>query len=292
MNNKFLYILTTLIWGTTWYAVKLQVPHAPAELSIFYRCILASLGLILLCLIKGHSLKVKPKDHLFLLALGLTMFCAHFFFLYYATAYIVSGVCAVIFSSVNFFCIFNNYLFFRIKPSLFGILGALIGMLGLSIFFWNEIAQISVNDQNTLKGLYLAGIGALVFSLGSSLGTQITKRNLEIVPSVAIATSYGTLLIFIYTTLTSTLTFMLPPSVVYWSSVLYIAFFGSIIAFLSYLKLIKDIGTELAGYILIICPIVALFVSWTCENCTRSLMDLVAFSLIVVGNILVLKKNY
>jgi len=112
MNNVILYIVTVLIWGTTWIAIKSQVGHAPDEISILYRAALAAVCLYFICKMKGYSLKFNVKDHVYLFLLGATMFSMHYLFVFNATNYLISGVIAVVFSGVSFFSILNNYIFF------------------------------------------------------------------------------------------------------------------------------------------------------------------------------------
>lgn len=156
-------------------------------------------------------------------------------------------------------------------------------------YFGNEITQISL--QNTfLKGLMLAGIGTLMFSLGSSISKRNHNNGLEIIPSMAMGMVYGTLAMLIYA-LTQSSSFVLPESPVYWASLLYLVVPGSIVAFLCYLKLIKDIGPELAGYTTVLFPIVALVVSWALEGYNWSITHLLGLVLVIFGNVLVMRKK-
>ncbi|MDZ4322604.1 MAG: DMT family transporter, partial [Alphaproteobacteria bacterium] len=271
MNNALLYVLTVLVWGTTWFAIKLQVGHAPDEISILYRAALAALLLLAWCKIKNFSLSFKIRDHVFLCALGLSMFSLHSLFVYSATNYIVSGVIAVVFSSVSFLSIVNNYIFFRTKPTFNVSLGAFIGIIGLCVFFWDEIARSSLQN-NALKGLGLAAIGTLIFSLGGSISRRNHHAGLELIPSMTMGMVYGTLAMLIYT-LSQSSQFVLPKSAIYWGSLLYLVIPGSIVAFLCYLKLIKNIGPELASYTSVLFPVVALMVSSALEGYTWSATD-------------------
>jgi len=289
MNIIALYILTIFIWGTTWFAIKLQIGHAPDEISILYRAFLAAICLLILCKIKGLSLRFKTKDHLFLCLLGFSMFSIHYLSVYYATNYIVSGVIAVVFSGVSFLGIVNNFIFFRIKPSLNIVLGTLIGISGLCVFFWHEVAQLSLRSE-TLYGLSLACIGTVIFSLGSSISKRNNQAGLPIIPSITVGTIYGTLIMIVYTILQST-PLVFPISFEYWTSLLYLVILGSVIAFLCYLKLIKEIGPELAGYTTVLFPIVALIISSMLEGYEWSLPDLIGLLLVISGNILVMQKK-
>jgi drug/metabolite transporter (DMT)-like permease len=288
VNNVILYALTVLIWGTTWFAIKLQVGHAPNEISILYRAILAAACLLIWCRIKKLNLRFKARDHLYLCGLGLAMFSVHQLFVYHATGYLVSGVIAVVFSGVSFLSIANNYIFFRTKPTFNILLGALIGISGLCVFFWDEITDVML-QQNTLKGFALAGTGTVIFSLGSSISRRNHAHGLEIIPSMTIGMMYGALAMFIYA-LTQSSPFVLPNSMVYWTSLLYLVIPGSIVAFLCYLKLIKNIGPELAGYTAVLFPVVALLVSSVLEGYMLSMSDLLGLICVILGNILVMRK--
>lgn len=278
-----------MIWGTTWFAIKLQVGHAPDEISILYRSALAAAILLTWCKVNKISLRFNLKDHLFLCALGLSMFSLHFLFVYNATNYIVSGVIAVVFSGVSFLSILNNFIFFRTKPSFNVSLGALIGMSGLCVFFSDEITQVTLRD-NTLKGLGLAVIGTLIFSLGSSISRRNHGEGLSIIPSMTIGTVYGTLAMLVYTIARAS-HFVLPTSITYWASLFYLVILGSIVAFLCYLKLIKNIGPELAGYTTVLFPVVALGVSCALEGYSWSISDLLGLVLVIFGNVLVMRKQ-
>ncbi|WP_461537437.1 EamA family transporter [Spongorhabdus nitratireducens] len=61
MQNAALYILTVLIWGTTWFAIKLQLNGVAVEASIVYRFTIAATVLfaILLFSRKLQSLSLR-----------------------------------------------------------------------------------------------------------------------------------------------------------------------------------------------------------------------------------------
>ena len=42
MTNLLLYIVTVLIWGTTWYVIKLQLGPVPESWSVAWRFFIAA----------------------------------------------------------------------------------------------------------------------------------------------------------------------------------------------------------------------------------------------------------
>lgn len=289
MQNIILYAIVVLIWGSTWFAIKLQVGIAPDELSIFYRAIMTTAGLIAWCKIKGLSLRFSRKDHIFLFLLGISMFSMHYLFVYNASRYMISGVVAVIFSSVGFFSILNNFIFFKHRPSLYVIFGALIGISGLCMFFWSEVSDVSMRGS-VLEGIALSSVGAFVFSLGGAITKRNISKKLDLIPATTVASIYGAIIIFIYTICIKGETFVFPANITYWSAVAYLSFVSSIIAFLCYFKIVQNIGPELAGYTTVVAPVVALIISSSIEGYKWSIEDIGGLVLVILGNVLVMRK--
>ncbi|MDC0349178.1 EamA family transporter [Alphaproteobacteria bacterium] len=290
MSNALLYMITVLVWGTTWFAIKLQVDQAPAELSIPYRHALAGAFLVGFCFLKKIKLNIfNFRDHFFLVVLGISMFSAHYIFIYAATNHIASGMVAVVFSTVSFFNILYGILFFKSIPSLNVIAGVLLGVLGIGIFF-SPVLMNSALQAKEINGIVLAGIGALIFSIGSVVTRRNQSRGLDTLPCMTMATLYGTLFILIYG-LIRNVQFEISSDFTYWSSLLYLAVFGTVIAFFCYLKLIRNIGGALAGYAAVLYPLVALVISSVFEGYAWDLSSFMGISLVLFGNVLVMWKK-
>ena len=75
---------------------------------------------------------------------------------------------------------------------------------------------------------------------------------------------------------------------VYLGSLVYLAVFGSIIAFWAYITLIGRIGADRAGYSNLVYPLVALLISTLVEGYQWSLGALLGVALVVFGNWLVM----
>ena len=101
--------------------------------------------------------------------------------------------------------------------------------------------------------------------------------------------AYGALLMFGFATASGKpLAFEL--STVYISSLLYLAIFGSILAFGCYLTLLGRIGPEKAAYATLLFPLVALAISTAFEDYQWTVYGLLGVSLILAGNVLVLSR--
>ena len=78
------------------------------------------------------------------------------------------------------------------------------------------------------------------------------------------------------------------PALPYVGSLLYLAVFGSVIAFACYFALLGRIGAERSAYATVLFPIVALTISTLFEDYTWSTTALAGVALILAGNLLVL----
>ena len=111
--NLSLYLLTVLIWGTTWIALKLQLGEVAIAASIAYRFALAAAVLFAVLLLSGRLQKLDKRGQLICLAQGLCLFCINFMCFYTASQWIPSGLVAVIFSTATLWNAINARLFFK-----------------------------------------------------------------------------------------------------------------------------------------------------------------------------------
>ena len=102
--------------------------------------------------------------------------------------------------------------------------------------------------------------------------------------------SYGAVLIGILALLSGK-PFGFEVSFSYGISLFYLAVFGSIIAFGSYLTLIGRIGPDRAAYASMLFPVVALGVSTAYEGYRWSVPGLAGVTLIIAGSLIVLNRK-
>ena len=79
-----------------------------------------------------------------------------------------------------------------------------------------------------------------------------------------------------------------PPYVL---SLLYLSILGSIVAFASYLTLLKRIGAARAGYIGVMVPIMALVISAAFEGFRWHPLTWVGIAVSVAGNVIILTRR-
>jgi len=286
MKNLFLYVLTVAIWGSTWYAITFQLTGVPTQVSVAYRFALATVILFVWCRLRRLRLHFSGRGHALLLLLGLTLFSVNYVLFYEAEKHLVSGSVAIIFSLLVVFNLFNNWLFFRARPDRHVIAGATLGLLGIVLTFWPDLQRLSSASQNGL-GIVLSLTATLTASFGNLVSVQLQKRRIPVMPANAFGMLYGTIILLAYV-LFSGAPFGFDFSLPYIGSLIYLALFGTVIAFGAYLTLIGRIGPDRAAYTSVLFPIVALALSTVLEHYRLTLLGALGIACILVGNGLVL----
>jgi drug/metabolite transporter (DMT)-like permease len=286
--NLSLYLLTVLIWGTTWIAIKLQVGVVAIPLSIAYRFSLAALVLFALLLVSRRLQPLGRRGQAICFAQGLCLFCVNFLCFYTASQWIPSGLVAVVFSTATLWNALNARIFFgqRIAPNVLG--GGAFGLAGLALLFWPELSGHQATRE-TFYGLGLALLGTLCFSAGNLLSSLQQKAGLRPLSTNAWGMLYGSLILLAICLVQGVpLTFDSSPQYVW--SLLYLAIPGSVIGFTAYLTLVGRMGPERAAYCTVLFPVVALNVSAFAEGYQWSLPALAGLGLVMAGNVLVFRK--
>ena len=286
MSNLLLYVVTVLIWGSTWLAIEFQLGTVAPEVSVSYRYLLAALLLFLWCFARGKSLAFDLKSHKRFFLLGLFLFCLNYITAYYAQLYITSALNAICFSCIVWMNIINVRIFFGTKSEPKVVLGAVLGILGIVILFWPQIGSLSLNDK-TMLGAAISLSGALFASFGNMVSQNAQSLSLPVVQSNAWGMFYGGLITGIFAVVRGQpFTFDTSPEYVF--SLLYLAVFGSIIAFGSYLTLLGRVGAHRAGYAVVMFPVVAIVLSILFEGLQIDRFMIVGIGLVLIGNAAIL----
>ena len=289
MSNLLLYAVTVLIWGSTWLAIEFQLGVVEPEVSIVYRYLLASGILFFWCKIRGLSLTFKVSQHLYFLFLGLFLFCLNYIFAYRAQVHITSALAAIAFSMMVWMNILLSRLIFGTRASGRVIAGAALGIVGVVVLFAPRIDAVSLGD-GVLYGSLLAMGGAFTASCGNMLSQAAQQKRLPVMAGNAWSMLYGALLTALVA-LVSGHEFNFDGSFTYIASLAYLAVFGSVVAFGAYLTLLGRIGAHKAGYATVMFPVVALILSMLFEGLRLNATIAVGTALVLLGNLLVLKRG-
>ncbi|MFC4161560.1 DMT family transporter [Chitinimonas lacunae] len=281
MPNSVLYLAAVLIWGSTWIAITFQFGHVPATVSVAYRFLLAGSLLLLWCGWRGHPLRLPPKVMGWIAFQGALMFCANYVCVYEAERHIPSGLMAVLNSTMVALNLFGLRLAFGQPVESKSIWGAGLGVVGVALVFWPELAQL--NRPDIRYGALIGLLAVLFASLGNLVAQRNRNHDVPLLPSIGYGMVVGGAMSLVLAVLSGQ-PLRFDPSLRYVGSLLYLALFGSIIAFSAYLTLLGRIGAARAGYTAILIPIVALLISTAFEGFVWQPATFLGMVLAVFGN--------
>ncbi len=276
-----------LIWGSTWYAIELQLGEVAKEWSVFYRFALSAVLLQAWCMLRGMQAKFGRHGHITAAGTGILLFGFNYLLVYAGTEHLTSGLVAVAFSTLSLMNILSARLFLRTPVHLPVLGAAVIGISGLAMVFSNEIAQFSWADE-TMIGLAFCLTATVTASLGNTIAASDRAKTFPILPFTALALFYSSGF-NILVALASGKPMLFDNSLPYIASLLYLAVFGTVIAFTVYLWLIARIGVARAGYISVVVPLVALTISTIYEGFEWSAAALAGLALIIIGNGMIIR---
>lgn len=222
-----------------------------------------------------------------MLLLGLSSFGINYWFVYKAETTLTSGIVAVIFSLIIFFNIFFNAILLKGKIKKDVVLAAILGVFGTGLLFKNELKTFNLGGEDIIVLLFCLG-GLVSASLGNILSAYKQKQKIPVLQSNAFGMFYGGLAMLLgVIVLGKPLNF--DYSINYSLSLIYLAIFGSIIAFSVYLKLLGEIGPDRSIYIALITPAIAMVISTIFEGYHWDLFAFFGIAFLFAGNFLVLR---
>jgi drug/metabolite transporter (DMT)-like permease len=286
--NLFLYVLTVLIWGTTWMAMKSQLGVVPIVWSVAYRFLLAAAVLFVFLTLSGRLKRPRGQAMGLIAAQGLFLFCLNFLCFMQASRHIPSGLVAVLFSTATAWNAFNARVFLGRPLNRRVLAGSALGLLGLVAVFWPELNRHQASTQ-TLVGMAYGLAGTLCFSIGNMLSTRLQASGHTPVVTNAWGMLVGASVLTVGALLAG-IPWAFEATTPYIGALLYLAIPGSVIGFTAYLTLVGRMGPEKAAYCTVLFPVVALNVSAWLEGYTWTPAALFGLVLVMAGNVLVFKK--
>ena len=293
-NNKTLIILAFLsiyvVWGTTFLAISYGLKGFPPFLLSGFRFFTAGLILLTWLYLKGEkpfSVNAWKRNSI----AGFLILTVGVGSVTWAEQYISSTEAAIIIASEPFWFILidkkNRSFYLNNKLA---ITGLLLGFIGLLLFFKDSL--FGVNSEITTAAsirtiaFIILVLTALVWVLGSLYSKKQTGSSIFM--NVAQQLIIGGVTSLILSGITGEWGQFNPASIPLeaWAGLLYLIFFGSIIAYLSFIWLLSVKPAALVSTHTFVNPIVAVFAGSLIAGETISSGQSLGVAIIIVGVIL------
>jgi drug/metabolite transporter (DMT)-like permease len=271
-----LYAAICFIWGSTWLCIKLGLDGVPPLVGASVRFALSGILFLPAILSRRRSLRLNRSGLLLVAVVGGMNFGLSYGCVYWSEQYISSGLASVLFCVYPFFVALLAHYWFGLEDLDWKKLsGIAVGFLGIVVIYADQI-HTSFSSVAGMLGIFVA-------SLASSVSLVFLKKH---------GRELDTLVLNFYCMLFGSALLLLGAIVlersqpIRWSlknlsAMLYLAVFGSVVAFTIYFYLLKHMKATQMSFVTLICPVLALLLG------SRVLHEQVS-SKIILGAALVL----
>lgn len=290
LSTPQLFVLAVLIWGTTWHAIVYQLAVGTPELGVTLRFALAGAVALAFSRWQGVALALPLRQHGRLALQGAFMYSLSYLCVYHAELHVPSGLVAVGYSASPLLSGLAAYGLWGTPVSRRFLAGGALGMLGVALIFWPEVAA-SQARPTAGWGLLFTVAAVLLSTVGSLSASRNSTHALPFWVSLGWSMVYGAALSAVVMAVQGQGLPAWPTAASWWWSLAYLAGAGSLLAFGAFLTLQQRIGPGRAATIGVMTPLVALAVSTVFEGYRPSAYTAAGALAAAVGNWWMLKRG-
>jgi drug/metabolite transporter (DMT)-like permease len=293
MNNRILFpfIALCLIWGSTWYFIKISLnAGVPPFYGVGLRFLFSGIIFFVYIYYKKLSIPTTPQAIKLYLSFGLLNFSLSYGMTYWATQYIYSSISSILWGLFPLFTSLMAHFMIKDDPEERlnkNKIGALMmGLTGVAIMSANQ--EIDLASQSFSAILVL--ISVIIIAAYPSV--QYKKYNDEVGPyqmNAVCQVMTGIVMLSMSSVFNEDL------SVIVWNnelilSTLYLIVFGGFISWGIYFWLYQHLNVTQVTYVAIFPPIVAIFLGWVFLGEILSSQEIIGTLLILGSSILIYRK--
>ena len=264
-----------LIWGTTWLAIKIGLHSLPPMTGVGFRFVIAGFFLYGIAALRRQIPPVRDVPWTVVLVLAALLFGLNYILTYTAELRLDSGLVSVLFGTLPFFTFTLGHFILKERTTPVMWLGGLIAFCG--------VAVISISGQVRGSPLFaLAAIGAAASSAYANVYAKQHAHHPPLVtlpPAMLIAgIAVGALGISVEHT--DWAHAWVPSSI---AALLYLAIFGSGIAFLMMMWVLQRLPAWVVGMSSLVFPVIAIVVGVVFGGEHFTVRELLGAALVITG---------
>ena len=280
----FLLVLLGLIWGSSFFNIKIATySYEPITLALV-RVIFASAPLILLCKFKNIKIEAFSKEWKQYALIGLCNIAIPFILIAIGTSKINSYLAAMLMSTTPLSgTILAHFFTKNEKINIFKVIGVLIGFSGILFLFLDKII---INDSNYIFAL-ITILGSTFYSIGGILTIRIKNKGNE---NVTTSTTIWSLIFLFPMAIILEKPWLADPSFESTLSLLYLGIVATGLAWLIRFRILSVNGLVFQTQVAYLIPIFGVFFGYFLMDEVITWRVLISLSIIIFG-IYIVKKN-
>jgi drug/metabolite transporter (DMT)-like permease len=293
MNNKILFpfIALCLIWGSTWYFIKISLnAGVPPFFGVGFRFFLSGLLFFLIIFFKKESIPFNRQAVKLYLSFGLLNFALSYGITYWATQYVYSSISSILWGLFPLFTSVMAHFMLsgddNEKLTSNKLKALFLGFIGMVFIGSNQ--SIDLQSQSFLAIMVL--VGAIIIAAWPSV---LYKKYNDVVGPYQMNAVCQVLTGVIMLSLSSLLKEDLAQIV--WTDQLlfasaYLVLFGGVISWGIYFWLYQYLSVTQVTYVAIFPPIVAIILGWIFLNEVLSAKEIIGTIFILGSSVLIYRK--
>lgn len=275
--------LLVAIWGTTWAVIRIGLDHLPPLTALAWRFALA--GTLLLALVPAFGVRLgrNRSEPALWASNGLLSFAGSYGVVYWAEQRVPSGLTALLFATFPLFvAVLGHFLLpaERLHPR--GAAGTLVGFAGVALIFSEDLSRLGG------PGVARAAAILLLAPAVSAVGNVAVKRwgkgihplSLTALPLLGAGALVGGAAALLEGDRAARWT---PVAV---GSVIYLALFGTAVAFVVYFWLLERLPATRLSLITYAVPVVAVVVGTLALDEPMTMRVAAGAALVIAGTVL------
>ncbi len=280
----FLLVLLAIIWGSSFFNIKIATySYEPITLALV-RVIFASVPLILLCIYKNIKIEAFSKDWKYYSIIGLCNIAIPFTLIAIGTSKINSYLAAMLMSTTPLSGTILAHFFTKDeKINFFKTIGILVGFSGILFLFLDKII---INENNYIFAL-ITILGSTFYSIGGILTLKIKNKGNE---NVTTSTTIWSLIFLFPMSLILEKPWLASPTLESTISLLYLGIVATGLAWLIRFRILSVNGLVFQTQVAYLIPIFGVFFGYFLMNEVITWRVLISLSIIILG-IYIVKKN-
>ncbi len=280
----FLLILLGLIWGSSFFNIKIAtLSYEPFTLALI-RVIFASIPLYFLCKFRNIEIEAFSKNWKPYAIIGLCNIAIPFVLIAVGTGMINSYLAAMLMSTTPLSgSILAHFFTKNEKITLFKSIGILIGFVGILILFFDELI---INESNYLYVL-ITILGSTFYSIGGILTLKLKKKGNE---NVTTSTTLWSIIFLIPLSFIFENPLASNPSLNSTLSLLYLGIVATGIAWLIRFRILTVNGLVFQTQVAYLIPIFGVMFGYFLMDEIITWRVLISLVIIIIG-IYIVKKN-
>lgn len=251
------WLILCLIWGTTWFFIKIGLDDLPPITFAAARFLLALFILAFILYFQKIPLPQTSREWKLMALTGALQFSINYSLVFWSEQYISSGLAAVLQAMITVFGLVLAWIHLPSeKITWLKVIAVMLGIIGVATIF---VEQLQVNSVMAFAGCVAIVVGAYAAAHASIL-VKAKGANLHPASILFTQMAFGILPIIIYALVREG-----NPLAFNWSgralfSIFYLTIPGTIVAFWLYYWLLSRIESTKAMTISLVTPLIAVVV--------------------------------